>query len=397
MRILLASDTPVNRPVSGSEQVLFQHARGLAQAGETVRALSRENRGGPPVRREVHGALETCYGADPKSLPRFLAALFTQAPGLYDGLAAEAPFDAAVCHHPFTYFALLATGRLRGLPVLHVFHSPAHAEYRLARKGKHPAATAPGAAARLLVERACVAKAGKVMTLSRYMANKVMRIYGAPREKIAVNPGGVDLTRFHPPDDRAGLKARLGHPPGSVHFLTVRNLEPRMGLDNLLLAMAELVSQGVKAHLTVGGTGPLAEDLAALAGSLRLGGSVRFTGYIPGEALADHYGAADYFVLPTRELEGFGLVTVESLACGTPVLGTPVGGTLEILSGFDSSFLFASPSPQDIARGMAGAMASRGAKSPEYFALRERCREHARARYSWERHTKELLRLLEEL
>src|SRR5207249_11624167 len=60
-----------------------------------------------------------------------------------------------------------------------------------------------------------------------------------------------------------------------------------------------------------------------------------FLGFIPDETLPSYYHAADVFVLPTRELEGFGLVTVEALACGTPVLGTPVGATPEVLSGLE--------------------------------------------------------------
>src|SRR5207249_11052699 len=65
-----------------------------------------------------------------------------------------------------------------------------------------------------------------------------------------------------------------------------------------------------------------------------------FLGFIPDETLPSYYHAADVFVLPTRELEGFGLVTVEALACGTPVLGTPVGATPEVLSGLDASLVF---------------------------------------------------------
>ena len=67
---------------------------------------------------------------------------------------------------------------------------------------------------------------------------------------------------------------------------------------------------------------------------------VRLTGMIPRDVLPSYYRAADVFVLPTLSIEGFGLVTIEALATGLPVLGTPVGGTVEILKGVDESLLF---------------------------------------------------------
>jgi glycosyltransferase involved in cell wall biosynthesis len=96
-----------------------------------------------------------------------------------------------------------------------------------------------------------------------------------------------------------------------------------------------------------------------------------------------YYQAADFFVLPTLDLEGFGLVTLEALACGTPVLGTPVGETVEILSGLNPYLLFASSRPEDMARGILEHLSAPAIS-------RERCRRYVLEHYSWDRTTIEL-------
>jgi glycosyltransferase involved in cell wall biosynthesis len=131
--------------------------------------------------------------------------------------------------------------------------------------------------------------------------------------------------------------------------------------------------------LVIGGSGALRSALEEQVASLGLQQNVRFAGFIPEERLADYFGVADLFVLPTRVLEGFGLVTVEALACGTPVLGTPIGGTQEILRRFDRDFLFRSVEAPDLAEGILRQL-PRVEGNPD---LRERCREFSLQHYSW--------------
>jgi glycosyltransferase involved in cell wall biosynthesis len=232
------------------------------------------------------------------------------------------------------------------------------------------------------------------MVESRYMKHKVRAIHRIAADKITVNPGGVDLERFRPSQKRNSLKAQLGLPKGKTHLLTVRNLEPRMGLDNLLKCMARLKKQQVAVHLTLGGDGPEKENLERLRSDLKLDQDVNMTGFIPPDLLPAYYTAADFFILPTRSLEGFGLVTPESMACGTPVLGTPVGATKEILARFDSDCLFRDASAEAMAQGI-GSTIRRYAKNPKaYVALRRHCREFAKEHYSWERHLRQLSALI---
>jgi glycosyltransferase involved in cell wall biosynthesis len=150
------------------------------------------------------------------------------------------------------------------------------------------------------------------MVLSKYMKHKVQHIHGIPDERIIVNPGGVDLSRFQPPQERETLKAKVGFPEGRVHLLTIRNLEPRMGIENLLNCIRILKKDHEGIYLILGGEGTESKNLGNKIEELGIADSVTMTGFIPPDLLPGYYGAADFFILPSRYLEGFGLVTPES-------------------------------------------------------------------------------------
>jgi glycosyltransferase involved in cell wall biosynthesis len=132
--------------------------------------------------------------------------------------------------------------------------------------------------------------------------------------------------------------------------------------------------------------------LERLVRDLDLKHAVTLAGFLPEEQLADYYRAADLFVLPTASLEGFGLVTVDALACGTPVLGTPVGATAEILEPLDARLLTAGTESQDLADGILAFW-----KGTWRFALSpERLHGYVRDRFTWDRHVAATLAVYEE-
>ena len=150
-----------------------------------------------------------------------------------------------------------------------------------------------------------------------------------------------------------------------------------MGLDTLIRALTFLRHSIPEFLLAIGGTGSRREELEELAQSLGLRDHVRFLGYLPDSDLPSYYQASDLFVLPTRELEGFGLIAVESLACGTPVLGTPVGAIPEILRPLDPSLLMRATTPEAMAESLA-ALLFRMRETPDDWArLRADCRRYA--------------------
>ncbi|MBW1702150.1 MAG: glycosyltransferase family 4 protein, partial [Deltaproteobacteria bacterium] len=316
---------------------------------------------------------------------------------LYGRFSRGIPFQVAICHQPFNTFSLSIMRRLKNVPLLYIFHSPSHEEYLLSHANRSRLRNVPHVNIRRRIERFCLKRAVKIVALSQYMKEKVQDIHGIQADRIVVNPGGVDLDRFKPPQDRVALKNKLGFPEGKTHLLTVRNLEPRMGIENLLKCIRILKRNQDAIHLILGGEGVERQNLENLIEEYGLLDEVTMVGFIPSNILPEFYGAADFFVLPTRHLEGFGLVTPESMACGTPVLGTPVGGTKEILSNFGSRFLFRDTSPEAMAEGIRMAIGEVFTRKKQYDRLRLDCREYVVKNYSWQRHTYQLKLILDEM
>jgi len=168
-------------------------------------------------------------------------------------------------------------------------------------------------------------------------AKDLAELYGANPDKICVVPPGVDTVRFAPPEDKRPLKARLGLPEDLPVVATLGRLDPRKGFDLFLRAAGALVASGLKARFVlrtgVGGDVREAEEqgrLASLRDELGLVEHLAWLDILPEDALPVFYGAADVFVLPSR-YELFGMVMLEAMACGVPVVATRFGGPAEVI------------------------------------------------------------------
>jgi len=148
-----------------------------------------------------------------------------------------------------------------------------------------------------------------------------------------------------------------------------------MGLEPLLHALVRLPD----ARLVIGGSGWLRPRLEASASALGVASRVRFAGRIDDADLLVFYQAADLVVLPSVALEGFGLITLEALACGTPVVATANSGSTDVVGPLEPSWIAPDASPAALATTIAGALSASCA--PE---VNKRCRIHAE-QYSWER------------
>ncbi len=167
----------------------------------------------------------------------------------------------------------------------------------------------------------------------------LLRYYGASAERISVVPCGVDLSLFRPLDARQA-RAELGL-NGATVLLYVGRLDPLKGTDLLLETVARLEASNWLLYV-VGGESGGAElaRLQAKAGELGISPRVRFTGAVPQDKLPLFYSAADVCVIPSY-YESFGLVALEALACGTPVVASPVGGLRSTVRDGQNGFLIA--------------------------------------------------------
>jgi glycosyltransferase involved in cell wall biosynthesis len=275
-----------------------------------------------------------------------------------------------------SHFALFASALLpqlwRHKHVVH-FHGPWSIESAVEGKNRLNVALKQG------VERAVYSTAGAFITLSHAFCNLLIQEYRLDPELVHVIPPGVDLKRFTL-GKREQARELLGWPPDATILICVRRLVRRMGLETLIEAFRAVSHLHPQALLFLGGTGPLRDELAARIESYGLSKRVCLLGFIPDDRLAAAYQAADLSIIPTQSLEGFGLSSLESLACGTPVLVTPVGGLPESLSGFAPQLVLSDRSATALAEGLD--FYFRG-KLP--VPSPEQCRRHVETNFNWQK------------
>jgi glycosyltransferase involved in cell wall biosynthesis/SAM-dependent methyltransferase len=389
LRVLVVADVSPLEILGGGERVLWEQSRRLARRGHRVRIVSRLPEGGGPLATVREGVDLRHFTAARRPAWQLIRASIL---GARRAVAAEVRAhgaDVLHLHQPLSAFGVLTSPALRRLPSLYTFHSSAALEYR-ERRGTS-AWHRPGLSGRVgaallrAIERWSLGRVSRIHVLSDYSAGLLRTLYGIDGERVVKIEGGVDTERFRPAgESRDDARAALGWPAGRPILFTLRNLQPRMGLDELIRAIDLLRRRVPGVLLVIGGQGALRATLDALVSRLGLAEHVRFAGFVDDAALPRCYRAADVFVLPTQALEGFGLVTVEALACGTPVLGTAVGATPEILGPLGKSLVFSGTTPaamaedlerflEDVARDPAGAA-----------ALGHACRAHAETHYGWE-------------
>jgi glycosyltransferase involved in cell wall biosynthesis len=190
-------------------------------------------------------------------------------------------------------------------------------------------------------------RADKVIAVSQALKDAMTRL-DIPGEKISVIPNGVDIGKFYPLS-RDAARDRLNLPPGKM-MLSVGGLTPTKRFDLLIKALKMLLDDYHEKdlYLVIVGEGKSRNQLKGLVSSLQLDDHVRFMGAIPHQEMYVCYSAADLFCL-TSEREGWPNVILESLACGTPVVATNVGGVPEIIRS-DEVGLLTKRNERDIAQ-----------------------------------------------
>jgi UDP-glucose:(heptosyl)LPS alpha-1,3-glucosyltransferase len=298
--------------VGGVERVVVECANFLARRGHDVHAFAvsfDEDVLDARVQRHPVAAPRRPDAAFPLRFRR--AATRT--------LQAAGPFDV---HASFS--ALSPLGGVFWTPSVHAEAYEAALRWRTGARRLAVQAN-PYHRVRLRLERELYSAGGyaRVIAQTEEVKREVVRHYGVPETDIDVLPLGFDPAVFSA-DRRAELRERaraeLGYAPGDRVIVFVANELERKGYDTLLRALARLPDTAARLHV-VGRVEP--GRYAALAQELGLDGRVRFAGSTPDVGL--HHAAADAFALPTR-YEPWGLVIVEALASGLPVVTTRLAG-----------------------------------------------------------------------
>jgi len=385
-RVLLISDYTVETVRGGSERMIARHLHALIAAGYRVSLLSRQPTPSAPLRIELaNGVVEHRLPYSGDRGPVGLLQMRREAANWWR--AHGGSFDLALSEHPFTAWALLAAGCR--LPRLHACYSFAFEEYATRHALDWNAKHALTVAAMRRIEARVYGQASHLLVLSDYTRRRLHEAFDL-RDNIAVASGGALPLAEPLLAQRNTLRAELGW-QGPV-VVTLRNLVPRTGVDLLVQTAAILRRRQPDLRWVVIGNGALAEGLKCLASDLGMADRIEFAGFLPEAEVQRRLVAADLFLLPTRSLEGFGLVTVEANMAGLPVVATPVGAIPEVIARLPGNHLAASAAPADLATAIAARLAG-PADADERMRL---CRQ-ATAAFDWSEHDQRLLALLGEL
>ena len=206
---------------------------------------------------------------------------------------------------------------------------------------------------RIAAEKELVKTCHRILAPTDREKDSLVRYYGVCGEKIGVVPCGVNLDLFHPQKKQASRK-QLGFNPDDIILLYVGRFELLKGIDKLLEAMTHLRSHRRLRLVLVGGDGdeaPESQFLRQKAINLGIGDKVLFAGRIEQKYLPPYYSAADVLVISSH-YESFGLVGLEALACGRPVVSTPVGAMESLIQQSQAGQVVRDTSPRSLAKGI---------------------------------------------
>ena len=386
-------DTPGGGDAGGMNVYVVETAKRLADAGVAVEIFTRATSSEQPRTVEMHpgvtvrhvtaGPFEGLAKQDmPGQLCAFTAGVMRaearQEPGFYDVIHSHYWLSGQV--------GLLARERW-GVPLVHSAHTLARVKNASLATGDQPEPWT-----RVMGEEQVITEADRLIASTAEEARDLVRRYRADPAIVRTIAPGVDLDGFTP-GSAAAARRRLGLNPEALTLLFVGRIQPLKAPD--LLLRAALLRQdealGHRVNVVVlgapSGSG-LAEPgrLAGLADRLGLHGAVRFVEPVPREVVSDYYRAADLTVVPSYT-ESFGLVALESQACGTPVVAAAVGGLPTAVAEGVSGLLVAGHEPDVWAKTIGGLLHD----DAERRRLAAGARAHAEL-FSWQRTTDQLLR-----
>ena len=335
------------RDSGGMNVYVLQIARELARKGHLVDVYTRgHDPSDPQVVDLGYGARVIHLEAGPydgmkatlyQYIPEFVGNLqnFTRTEGV--------SYDLIHSHYWLSGRVGMALRSQWDVPHVTTFHTLARTKLN-ARAGESESDL------RVRVEETIMEEADSIVVSTNQEAQDLARLYGTPGHNVSVVPAGVNTEVFRP-SDRYEARRDLGLTRQNV-VLYVGRLEPLKGLDILIGAVACIEDISDIALVVVGGSAGADDEmgrLKALSHELGIADRVIFTGAVSHTELPQYYNAADVFVLPSHH-ESFGLVALEAMACGTPVVASRVGGLTSFVSDGLTGYLIPWRCPEPFAR-----------------------------------------------
>lgn len=349
--MLTMHSCPIGQPgegdVGGMNVYAAQVARELGKAGYRVDLYTRRDRAHPqPVVRIAPSVRVVHVDAGPIDEPKHGLADYVHA--FVQGVdefrrERQMSYDLVHSHYWLSGAAARDLSAAWGVPHVAMFHTTALTKM-LARVGEREPER------RVDAEGETMADANVIIVSTHEERAAISRLYGTDAAKIRVLPAGVDLALFRPMD-KDDARRSLGLRGRNV-VLSVGRAEPLKGFDILLMSMASLDGGSDAAVVIVGGdieSDPEMARLRALSRTLGLEDRVVFTGAVPQNRLSLYYNAADVFVLPSY-YESFGLVALEAMACGVPVIAARVGGARSFIKSGVTGYLIDRTCPEPFAQ-----------------------------------------------
>lgn len=231
----------------------------------------------------------------------------------------QGPFDLLHVHDWLAGWAAFAVQDLHGTPLVATIHATERGRYR-GHLHSHMSADIDRAEAELC------RRADHIIVCSSAMAEEVERYFGVEPARITIIPNGIDGSRFAPlrAADLTEFRARYALPHQQIVF-NVGRLVYEKGADLLIETVPAVLREAPDTRFVIAGKGPLLPRLERRVAELHIGSHVTLAGFLDDDDRDKLYVVADCCVFPSR-YEPFGIVALESMAAGTPVIVTDVGG-----------------------------------------------------------------------